>query len=185
MNRIQSIKHSHSLKVFRKRARRVAFPHQFVSFSRAKTLGFIINISLISMDELMFFIQHLEELEKEGKKILVVELNFLRNAEPMFNAAQKSIFLNSNNINWLRFPTVSILKQINAAKIDILYNLDTSEQMTSRFICGLSNAKMRVGVHESEYEEFYELMLQLETGASLQQVLETSDAFTKKLEKKK
>ncbi len=183
MSRLQSIKHQHSLKVFRTRARKVAFPHQFVDFKRADTLGFIINIGLINAEDLVFFVKYLQELEEMGKKVILVELNLQKDATSMFTQSIQSIFINSRKINWLDFPTVSTLKAINSAKIDILFNLDTSERMTSRFICGLSNAKMRVGMHEEESKGFYELMLQLEPGTPLQKVLETSLAYTNKLEK--
>ena len=184
MNRLQSIKHDHSLKVFRKRARKVAFPHAFVDFSRAETLGYILNVGQINAEDLVFFVKHLQQLEGLGKKVVVVELNLQRDASPMFTTSIESIFVSSGQVNWLDFPSVSVLKAINAARIDILFNLDTSNRMTSRFISGLSNARMRVGRHESETEGFYELMVQFPAGSTLQEILDASETFTNKLEKK-
>lgn len=183
MNWLQSIRHRHSLNLFRSRAKKVSFPHQSVGFHHAQTLGFIINIGLINAEELVFFTKYITQLEDAGKKVVVVELNFHRKSTPMFTQSIRSIFVSSADVNWLSFPSVDKLKQINKAKCDIIFNLDTSERMTSRFICGLSNAKMRVGMHEEEYEEFYELMLQMEDNSKLSSVLKTYETYTKMLNK--
>ena len=183
MNWLQSIRHRHSLNLFRSRAKKVSFPHKSVGFEAAKTLGFIINIGLISPEELVYFTKYITQLEDAGKKVVVVELNFDRKATPMFTKSIASIFVGASDINWLSFPSVDMLKEINRAKCDILFNLDNSERMTSRFICGLSNAKMRVGIYEEEYEEFYELMLQKEPEAKLASILASYETYTKMLNK--
>mgnify|MGYP001554518476 CR=1 FL=1 len=183
MNWLQSIKHGYSLKVFRNRGKRVKFPHRFVDYEEAGRIGFIINIALMSGKELVAFTKYITQLEESGKKILVIELNLRRKSEPVFSGSSASIFINPKQINWLDFPSVSVLRQINKFECDILYNLDTSERMTSRFICGLSNASMRVGIHEEEYEGFYELLLQIKKGARLREVLDTFERYTKMLKK--
>ncbi len=183
MNWLQSIKHDHSLKVFRNRGKRVKFPHSFVDFEDANRVGFIVNIGLISGEELVTFTKYITRLEEHGKKVLVVELNLRRKSEPMFSGSSESIFINPAQLNWLDFPSVTLQQEINRFNCDIIFNLDTSERMTSRFICGLSNASMRVGVHEEEYEGYYELMLQIEAGARLRQILNTFETYSKMLKK--
>lgn len=182
MNWVQSIRHKHSLNIFRNRAKKVSFPHTSVGFERASTLGFIINIGLINAEELVLFTKYITQLEDKGKKVVLIELNFQRKSAPMFTKSLQSIFIGPSDTNWLSFPSVDILKTINAAGIDILFNLDTSERMTSRYICGLSNAKMRVGLHEAEYEDYYELMLQMNHNVKLQKVLDTYERYTKMLD---
>lgn len=183
MNWLQSIKHNHSLNVFRSRGKRVKFPHRFVDFEEAKKVGFIINIGLLSGEELVTFTKYITRLEENGKKVLVVELNLRRKSEPMFAGSSESIFINPSQLNWLDFPSVTMQQQINKFNCDILFNLDTSERMTSRFICGLSNASMRVGVHEEEYEGYYELMLQIGIDSRLKEVLKTFERYSKMLKK--
>lgn len=171
------------MNLFRSRAKKVSFPHKSVGSEAAKTLGFIINIGLINPEELVSFTKYITQLEEKGKKVIVVELNFDRKATPMFTKAIASIFIGSGEINWLGFPSVDVLKKINQAKCDILLNLDTSEHLTSRFICGLSNAKMRVGIYEEDYEEYYELMLQKEPDAKLDSIISSYETYTKMLNK--
>ncbi|HHG86232.1 MAG TPA: hypothetical protein ENJ82_15890 [Bacteroidetes bacterium] len=183
MNWLQSVKHNYSVTVFEKRAKKVSFPHAFVDFDKAKTIAFIVNISQFNPEDLVSFTKYISKLETVGKSVVVIELNFERKSLPMFKASTRSIFINPEGINWLKFPAVERLREINRLKCDLLVNLDTSEQMTSHFICGLSNAKTRVGLAQDGYEAFYELLLQLPNTTKITKLLETFEMFTKMLEK--
>lgn len=183
MNWLQSLRHRYSLSVFQTRANKVAFPHQFVDFDHAQMLGFIVNIGQFNADDLVYFTKYITHLEDKGKKVVVVELNFQRKAEPMFRDSVRSVFINTSQINWLDMPSLSRMKEVNDAKIDILVNLDLSERMTSRYVCGLSNAQTRVGLHEPGYEQYYELMLQLPAETKLNKVLEHFEFYSKMIEK--
>ena len=119
MNWLQSIRHRRSLNLFRKRANKVSFPRRAVDFAKAQTLGFIINIGTISAEDLIFFTQYITDLQGRGKKVVVVELNYSRNATPMFTQSIRSIFIGHKDINLYSFPNLEALKQINKAKIDI------------------------------------------------------------------
>lgn len=183
MNWLQTKKFAYSLKVFKNRARRVKFPHQFVDFKNAKKIGLIVNLPTMTGEEIIAFTRYTDQLEAQGKKVLIVELNLLRKSEPMFTGGNPTIFINPSHLNWLDFPSIPMLREINKFECDILFNLDTSSKMSSRFICGLSNAKMRVGVHTEESEGYYELMLQMKEDAPLQEVLQTFERYSKMLEK--
>jgi hypothetical protein len=183
MNWLQSVKHGYSLKVFEQRAKKVSFPHDFVDFEKAKSVGFIVNMGLFNAGDLVYFTKYITSQENAGKRVLVVELNFKRKATPMFKDSTKSVFINPEQINWLDMPSIKRLQDINRAKLDLLVNLDTSESMTSRYICGLSNARMRVGLHEEGYEKFYELLLQMPRETKMKDLIEAFETFTKMLEK--
>ena len=183
MNWIQSLRHKHSLNVFRKRTRKVNFPHEFVDLEVAQTIGFIVNVELFSANELVYFTKYITQLEDKGKKVVVIEVSHKRKSTPMFSSSVASVFINPSQINWLMFPSVTRLQEINRKKCDILVNLDSSEKMTSMFVCGLSNAKTRVGLHVNGHEDFYELMLQLPIETKLPKILEIFETYSKMLEK--
>lgn len=183
MNWVQSIRHRVSLSTFEKRASKVRFPHTFVDFDVAKTIGFIVNIAEFNAEDLVNFTQYITKLEDRGKAVVVIEINLERKAEPMFRDTVRSVFINSAQVNWLFMPSVPTMKSINNFQLDILVNLDRSEPMTARYVCGLTNARTRVGLHEQGYEEYYELMLQLSPETKIQKVLEHFEFYAKMLEK--
>lgn len=183
MNWLQSLRHRYSIRVFQQRARKVNFPHAFVDIERGNAIGFIVNIEQLSADDLVYFTKYITQLEDRGKKVVVVEISYRRKSEPMFRESNHSIFINTEQMNWLQFPSIKRLQELNATNLDILLNLDTSEKMTSRFVCGLSSARTRVGLHEAGYESFYELMLQLPLETRLHKILDTFEYYSKMLEK--
>jgi hypothetical protein len=183
MNWIQSFRHRYSIRVFQQRAKKVKFPHAFVDLERANAIGFIVNIDQFSADDLVFFTRYITHLEEKGKKVVVVEITYRRKSEPMFRGSVHSIFINPEQMNWLRFPSIKRLQELNSTNLDILLNLDSSELMTSRFVCGLSSAKTRSGLYEQGNESYYELMLQLPLETPLAKVLETFEFYSKMLEK--
>jgi hypothetical protein len=183
MNWLQSLKHRYSVRTFKQRAKKVTFPHSFVDLDKAVSVGFIVNIDQFSADDLVYFTKYITHLENKGKKLAVVEITYNRKSLPMFQASVQSVFINPAQLNWLDIPSVKRLEELNALGLDILVNLDTTEKMTSRYVCGLSSAKTRVGLHEQGYEDFYELMLQLPAETRINKILETFEHYSKMLEK--
>jgi hypothetical protein len=183
MNWLEKIKQKYSLRVYGKRSRKVAFRHDFVDFDHATKIGFILNMNQFNSKDLIVLTDYITKLEDHGKSVVVIELNFQRRTEPMFNETIRSIFLNRENINWLEFPSLVKMKEINEAGIEIVLNLDTSERMTSRYICGLINAKTRVGMAREGEEEFYELMVELPEDVKLKPMIQQFETYLKMLEK--
>ena len=183
MNKFQELIKRYSLRIFYKKAKKVHFKHNFVSFEKAKTFAFIININKLSSRELINITEYITRLEDQGKTIYMIELNFKKKTEPMFRDNVKSIFVNPVNLNWLGFPSRQILEKINSLKIDILLNLDTSEKMTAGFICGLSNAQTRGGIFDENLINFYELMLELPPETRSKELLRQFETYTRMIEK--
>ena len=183
MNWIQSLRHRYSLRIFNQRAKRVNFPHAFVDMEHAQSLGFIVNIDQFSADDLVYFTKYITHLEDRGKTVAVVEITYNRKSLPMFHDSMTTVFINPAQMNWLAFPSVKRLQELNALRLDILVNLDTTEKMASRFICGLASAQTRVGLHESGYEAFYELMLQIPPETRIHKILDTFEFYSKMLAK--
>lgn len=184
MNLYQRLKHNYSVRMFYQRARKVSFPHQFVDLEHAKKVGFLININQFTAKDILVLTAFMTKIEDLGIQVFTVELNFNRGTIPMFNGHSSSVFINKEQINWLGFPALSKLQEINKLKCDILLNLDSSEKMTSKFICGLSNARTRVGIFEKGMENFYELMLNFEKGSlKLQPMLKEFENYLKMITK--
>ncbi len=183
MNWLQSLRHRYSVRTFQQRAKRVSFPHQFVDLEKAASVGFIVNIDQFSADDLVYFTKYITHLENKGKSVAVVEITYNRKSLPMFKDSVQSVFINPAQLNWLFIPSVKRLQELNGLGLDILVNLDTSEKMASRYVCGLSSAKTRVGLYEEDSEAFYELMLQLPPETRLSKILETFEFYSKMLEK--
>lgn len=183
MNWLQNLKQKYSLRTYAKRAQKVRFPHSFVDLERASRIGFILNMNQFNSKDLIVLTDYITKLEDHGKSVVLIELNFQRRTEPMFNETIKSIFLNREHINWLEFPSVKKMQEVNASQCEILINLDTSERMTSRYVCGFSSAPTRVGIAREGEEQFYELMVELPEDVKLKPMITQFETYLKMLEK--
>lgn len=184
MNWFETLKHRQSLRKFGNKARKSAYERSFIDLERAKTVAIMLNINQFNSRDLIILTDYINKLEEEGKKVYVLEMNFKRKSEPMFTESNhSSLFISLENINWLGHPSSDTLKMINKLNCDILVNLDTSEKLTSRFICGLSNAKTRVGLYGEAYEPYYELMVEIPEDISLKEMLLEIEKYLRMIEK--
>lgn len=183
VNIYRDFKHKYSLKQFERQVTKVKFQHEFIDFEKANSIGFIINLKQSTPKDLVDLTEYITKLEDTGKKIYLIEINISNKAEPVYNDTQHSIFIGPGDINWLGLPSRDILKKINRLKCDILLNLDTSEEMTSRYVCGFSNAYTRVGIYKEGMENFYELMIEANPVTKLKSMLQHFEFFLKMIEK--
>ncbi|MFM2377012.1 MAG: hypothetical protein RLZZ165_2109 [Bacteroidota bacterium] len=183
MNWIRSIRDRYSVSVFQQQAKKLNFPHTFVDLERATSIGFIVNTGRWNADDLVYFTRYITHLEDRGKKVVVVEISYHRKSKPMFRDSTQSVFINPRQMNWFQLPSIARIQELNAANLEILLNLDSSEKLASRFVCGLSSAKTRVGLFKQGHEAYYELMLQLPFESKLPKILSAFEQYSKMLEK--
>lgn len=181
---IREKKRAFSLQRFSKKAEKVRFAHAFVDLKSAKRIGFILNTTNSSAKDLIMLTDYIAKLETQhSKEVFVVELNYRRKSEPVFKETHRSLFVNPRHVNWLGFPSMEVLKDLNSVPTDILIDLDQGESLTSKFISGLSNARMRAGLHQEGFEPFYDLMLSAEGAPSLKVFLNQLEVYLNMLKK--
>ncbi|MBX7240603.1 MAG: hypothetical protein K1X92_02555 [Bacteroidia bacterium] len=134
-------------------------PHDFISLSNAKSIGLLINVNQCNTEDLKDVHHYIDAFKAKGVTVVLFELNFIKKSIPGFKTSAHSVFINPEKINWLDFPNATAQSQIAQHKVDILINFDTSDKMTSHYICALANAKTRTGIHREGLESFYELMV--------------------------
>lgn len=183
MKWLENWRRNRGAKVFRQRSAKVQFPHAFKDLDLAKRIGFIVNLEELSPEDLAYLVHYLAEMQRMGKEVLVVELNFQRKAMPVFNGKVDSIFIGNAHKNLFGLPSIKKMQELNKSKLDILVNLDRSEWNTGTYICGLSNASMRVGLHKPDLEDYFELMLQLPAETKIQKVLAHFEHYSNMLQK--
>ena len=133
--------------------------HDFISLPSAKSIGLLINVNQCNTEDLKDIHQYIDAFKSKGLTVVLFEINFIKKSLPAFKTSAHSVFINPEKLNWLDVPTSAAQSQIFQHKIDILINFDTSDKLTSHFICALANAKTRTGIYREGMEAFYELMV--------------------------
>lgn len=134
-----------------------AYKRDFVDLEVAKTVGMIVNVTESNAEDLDLIRTYADALRKRNKKVLLIELNFDKKSTPKY---PNSLFINPAKLNWYEYPVPSMEKKIQQYDLDILMNFDSSERMTSKYICSVANARTRTGIHIEGLESCYELMIE-------------------------
>lgn len=179
---LKEIQRNLAVRNFRKKSKDIAFPHWGIGFTKAKNIGIMINVTVSNPKDLIMVTEFIGRLEEQGKRVVVIELNFAKKAEPMFNETTKSIFVGRKQVNWLGLPAREILKEINAQKLELLLDFDTTDSLTARFICGFSNASTRVGLYDDEFWTNYDLTINTPRTIKLKSLIAGYEQYLKMVE---
>jgi hypothetical protein len=158
-------------------------PRAFVDLESARRIGIIVNTSQTTSEDLKLIKSYTDALEKRNKEVLIIEINFHKKSEPVFNLGKKSIFINPSKLNWLDYPLPGVENQIKQHDLDILMNFDDSERMTSKYVCSIAPAKTRTGMHVEGFESCYELMIDRQSEQELKTMIKEFDYFLNMIDK--
>ncbi len=153
------------------------YKRDFLNLSGAEKVGVIVNMTRISEENVHQVLDFLNLLLSQGKELLVIELNFQKKSIPQLHRDFKHVFINPMDLDWLRFPEESIIYHIQSFSLDVLLNLDQSDQITSKYICSIMNAKTRVGIHEEGFEDCYEVMIDHQPVDQVEQLIQTFEGY--------
>jgi len=153
------------------------YERDFLNLSGAVKVGLIVNLTKISEVNLAQIRHFLDMLLTQKKELLVIELNFQKKSEPVLQGSYNHIFINPLDLDWLRFPSEEIIDQLQALSMDVLLNLDQSDQITSKYLCSVMNARTRVGIHEEGFEDCYEVMIAHQPVDQVEYLIQTFEGY--------
>lgn len=130
-----------------------------MSLNKAKSVALLINVNQCNTEDLKDVHRYADDFKAKGINVVLFELNCNKKYTLLLALQAHSVFINPDKIDWYDCPTGQAQSQIAQHKVDILINFDTSEHLTSHFVCGLANAKTRTGVYHEGMESFYEVIV--------------------------
>ncbi|MEM9717882.1 MAG: hypothetical protein AAGA10_01455 [Bacteroidota bacterium] len=153
------------------------YRRDFLTLDAAQQVGLIFNLTRLpdrDFDQIRTFIKHLED---KGKKLVIIELNFLKKSLPLLEGEYSHIFVGLEQLDWLRYPQEEVIDFVQQLNLDVMLNFDQSNQITSKYLCRIVNAKTRIGVHEAGFEDCYELMVEPQSVDELKHLIEMFDGY--------
>lgn len=177
MEWLTDLKENFSRRRIRSLDRTKEYSRDFVDLESARKIGLIVNVSQISPEDLDLIHTYTKALKKRNKKLLLIELNFQKKSLPILSHMADAIFLNPAKLNWLDYPTPGLENEIRKHELDILMDFDSSNRMTSKYLCSMARAKTRTGVHREGFESCYELMINREEVPTMKAMIKEFDYF--------
>ncbi|MFN0202752.1 MAG: DUF6913 domain-containing protein [Bacteroidia bacterium] len=135
------------------------FSRDFIGLNRAKSIGIIFNANQCNIEDIKELRAYVEQMKAKGKHVVLIELNYLKQSIPQFQHTVQTVFINPEKYNWFGCPKQQVETQLSHHKLDILLNCDTSQEITSHYVCAILEAKMRTGMYVQGMEPYYDLML--------------------------
>lgn len=130
-----------------------------ISLDEAKNVGVMFN----AKDEKHFeSIKNLvKELKEQGKKVNA--LGFVPKTEhrDWFKSGEEFGFFTNEDFNWYFKPKGRKVVGFMSEPFDLLIDLRLKRSMPLLFIVSLSRATFKVGRFRKEYQEYYDLMMEL------------------------
>lgn len=101
-------------------------------------------------------------LEKKNKTISV--LGYINDKEKFQITKEINGFnyFSFNDLNWYKKPSNDICEAFINQPFDLLINLNKDECHPIHYISGLSKAKFKVGRYQKEFEEVFDLMINID-----------------------
>ena len=118
-----------------------------VSFNKAKTIGLLFD----NDENYKLSKPFIELLSKEGKSVNLLILSHKKEVPTINHYVEK-------DFNWIGNVTSNKVEQFINKPYDYLFMLNEEIHYLNKYILAASKAKCRVGLHNEENEEFFELM---------------------------
>lgn len=137
-----------------------------VSLAQSKNVGVIFN----AKDEGQFaeIKKFVKELKQDGKTVRA--LGYVPKAEMMsfFESSIQYEFFSNEDFNWYFKPQGRKVVGFMSERFDLLIDLRLKKSIPLLFIVSLSRATFKVGRFDKEYQEYYDMMMEVEANEPLE-----------------
>lgn len=143
---------------------------KFSSFEKSRTIGIIYKVGE-EKDQIEFsaFVSKIQLKKKEVKALGIIKYKDI----PHYCYPKLSYdYVTTRNINLIKKPTGDKVTDFINKDFDILINFDTTDDPTLNYIAAFSKAKCKVGVFSETYKDIYDMMINIETDCSFNELSE-------------
>jgi hypothetical protein len=112
--------------------------------------------------------QYVKYLKEEGVKVVKV-MGYVDSKVIPFHL-QPSLdfnFICNNDVNWYYRPLGTDVVNFSTEDFDVLVDLTTKKSYTSKFLFGITAARLKIGKYNEKDELFYDLMIDITEGKSM------------------
>ncbi|MEY4926271.1 MAG: hypothetical protein RI894_707 [Bacteroidota bacterium] len=147
------------------------------NYDRARNIGIIIDAG--DENHRAAVIKYAEALRKDGKNVDI--RGFANVATPVDNFPFKT--WNTKQLSWSGQLSEEAGGQFWNTQYDYLLNLNPTPCQALETVAALSRAHLRVGAYHAELTDFYDVMVDLNGGNDVQNLIGQIDFYIKKINK--
>jgi hypothetical protein len=143
---------------------------KLLGYAQATSFGIIYDASSEENYRRMTLL--VRDLQQDQKKVKT--LGFVNQKKmPEYSFSKLTFeFCNTKNFSFSQEPTSPSVIDFISNDFDILIDLSPSYFYQMKYLCAVSNAKMKVGRYVEKYVDIYDLMLQMDDNNPLPEMIE-------------
>lgn len=148
---------------------------QAINFNEAKSIGILFDATVSEDFELVK--KYIKFLKDHKKRVRSFGFYNAKEIPTMQYSKLEYDFFTRKQVNWHFKPTDPLIKNFVEEEFDILINFTVHQCLPLVYIAALSKAKFKIGKHFSNYEMYYDLLLNVEEGKSLKYFMRNVDVY--------
>ena len=142
-----------------------------------------IKIAILSesqtIDTSQYIIDFISAIRKNGKDISTLE--YLNNSIKLSVKSwkQKQFYLHKQNLNFFNLPKKEPLREYLEKEFDIVINLCITNNVYLHYMSAITNAKLKIGPYNPEFQSCYDLMINVEDDTDMNSFVSSVDTYLK------
>ena len=148
-----------------------------VSYKNALRIAILSESQTI--DTSQYIIDFISSIRKDSKEITTLE--YLNNSIKLSVKSwkQTQFYLHKKNLNFLNLPKKEPLKEFLEKEFDIIINLCITDNVYLHYMTAISNAKLKIGAYNPEFESCYDFMININNETDINSFVSSVDTYLK------
>ncbi len=167
---IEKIKRKVANYVLNKKLSRLSRDKKLVNLHNARTIGILYNVNSQTTFQIVKTL--VKELTSRQRQVMAIGFVNRKSIPNYCIAANSGYHFNLRDLNWYGAPKNDYIHEFINKEFDILIDLSLDDLFVFKYISGLSRSKFKVGRHNDNYLECFDLMIKMEPSATLEAFIE-------------
>jgi hypothetical protein len=167
---IEKIKRSVANYILNKKLGKLNREKKLVNLHSARTIGILYNVNSQTTFQIVKTL--VKELTSRQRQVMAIGFVNRKSIPNYCIAANSGYHFNLRDLNWYGAPKNDYIHEFINKEFDILIDLSLDDVFVFKYISGLSRSKFKVGRHNDNYLDCFDLMIKMESTTTLEAFIE-------------
>jgi len=167
---IESIKRSVANYTLKKKLGKLKRTKKCINLHQAVNIGILYNVTSQTTFQIVKTL--VKDLTTRQRQVMALGFVNRKSIPNYCIAANSGYHFNLRDLNWYGAPKNDYIHEFINKEFDILIDLSLDDVFVFKYISGLSRSKFKVGRHNDNYMDCFDLMIKMEPNASLEAFIE-------------
>ena len=153
------------------------------NFEEAETIALIFDAT--DKEEIEVVKKYIKKLKENKRKVRAIGFYDGKEEPVLMSSKLEYDFFSRKQLKWYLKPDDPIVENFMQEPFDLLINLCMNFKTPLLYVTALSRAKFKVGRQHTQYEPYYDLLLNVEDGTGLKNFIAVAEKYLSMIQPKK